>query len=52
MEGTLEGRDSSLLNHPPLRTGLATFTASGSSTTNSILNTLHSRMDCFFLIEP
>ena len=32
-----EGRDSSLLNHPPLRTGLATFTASGSSTTLSVL---------------
>ena len=28
-----EGRDRSLLTHPPLRTGLATFTASGSSTT-------------------
>ncbi|WP_236907986.1 hypothetical protein, partial [Cronobacter sakazakii] len=27
------GRNGSLLNHPPLRTGLATFTASGSSTT-------------------
>ena len=32
-----EGRDSSLLNQPPLRTGLATFTASGSSTTQSVL---------------
>jgi hypothetical protein len=33
VQAVVEGRDRSLLTHPPLRTGLATFTASGSSTT-------------------